>query len=77
MIKRVADIISDATVASETDNEIIMLLPLHTVKLFPTLLRHIETEINEKYVLLVYPWAIGTDTCHLAKLSGLKATASR
>lgn len=49
------DVIQDATVASETDNEIVMLLPLHTVKLFPTLLRRIEEEINTEYVLFISP----------------------
>jgi ABC-type multidrug transport system ATPase subunit len=70
-------IISDATVASETDNEIVMLLPLHTVKLFPTLLRRIEEEINQKYVPRVSPRVTYTNKYLLAKLSVLKATASR
>jgi ABC-type multidrug transport system ATPase subunit len=54
----VQGIISDATVASETDNEIVMLLPLHTVKLFPTLLRRIEEEINQNKTLGIEGYGI-------------------
>jgi ATP-binding cassette subfamily A (ABC1) protein 3 len=54
-INNLTDVISDATVSSATDNELVMLLPLHSVKLFPQLLKNIEDEINQQYVLaLVY-----------------------